>query len=92
MNNPHNLPINPETGTIFSRAELKEAFEMVQDPTNWKNPIDAAIPAYMKDAVEEAVIFYAGCRPTFEEVNKRARRSMRRLRVKAVGYYAAVGA
>jgi hypothetical protein len=92
MNNPYNLPINPETGTIFSRAELREAFEMVEDPANWKNPIDAAIPAYMRDCVEEAVVFFAGCRPTFEAVNPKARRSMRRLRVRAVGYYAAVGA
>jgi hypothetical protein len=92
MNNPYNLPINPETVTIYSRAELREAFEMVEDPTNWKNPIDAAIPAYMHDAVEQAVIFYAGCHPTFTEVNPRARRSVRRLRVQAVGYYMAVGA
>lgn len=91
MSNPNNLPINPETGTIFSRAELREAFEMVQDETNWKNPIDAAIPAYMRDAVEEAVVFFAGCRPTFTAINK-GRRSLRRLRVQAVGYYAAVGA
>jgi hypothetical protein len=91
MNNPYNLPINPETGTIYSRAELREAFEAVQDPANWKNPIDAVIPCYMQDATEQAVIFYAGCRPTFTAINK-GRRSMRRLSVTAVGYYAAVGA
>ena len=92
MHNPYNLPINPETGTIYSRADLHEAFEAVQDPANWKNPILAVIPEYMQDVTEEAVKFYAGCRPTFTPLNKRARRSLRRLRVEAVGYYAAVGA
>jgi hypothetical protein len=84
--------INPETGTIYSRAELHEAFEAVQDETNWKMPINAAIPEYMRDVVEQAVIFYAGCRPTFTPINPRARKAARRLNVKAVGYYAAVGA
>jgi hypothetical protein len=92
MHNPYNLPINPETGTIYSRAELREAFDAVQDETNWKLPIDAAIPAYMRDVTEEAVVFFAGCRPTFTAINPKARRSVRRLRVQAIGYYAAVGA
>jgi len=92
MHNPYNLPINPETGTIYSRAELREAFEAVEDPSNWKMPIDAAIPVYMRDVTEQAVIFFAGCTPTFEAINPKARRSVRRLRVRAVGYYAAVGA
>lgn len=93
MNTPNNnLPINPETGTIYSRFDLKEAFEAVQDPSNWKMPIDAAIPAYMEDVTREAVIFFAGCRPTFTVVNPRARKSVRRLRCQAVGYYVAVGA
>jgi hypothetical protein len=87
-----NLPINPETGTIYFRAQLREAFDAVQDSSNWKNPIDAAIPAYMKDVTEQAVIFFAGCRPTFTAVNPKARKSLRRLRCQAVGYYVAVGA
>jgi len=91
MTNPNQLPIDPETGTIYSRADLHEAFEAVQDPANWKMPIDAAIPAYMRDVTEQAVIFFAGCKPTFTAINK-GRRSLRRLRVQAVGYYAAVGA
>lgn len=85
-------PINKETGTIYSRAELREAFEAVQDATNWKNPIDAAIPEWQRDVVEQAVIFFAGCRPVFTPVNPTAKKAVRRLNVKAVGYYAAVGA
>lgn len=85
-------PLNPETGTIYSRAELKEAFEAVEHPEHWKMPIDAAIPEHMRDVVEQAVIFYAGCRPTFTPINPKARKANRRLNVKAVGYYVAVGA
>jgi len=92
MSNLAFLPINPETGTVYSRADLREAFEAVEDPSNWKMPIDAAIPAWAEDITREAVIFFAGCVPTFEEINPKARRSVRRLRVRAVGYYAAVGA
>jgi len=93
MHNAMQTPtINPETGTIYSRAELREAFEAVQDATNWKLPINAAIPEYMRDVTEQAVIFFAGCRPVFTPVNPKARKAARRLNVQAVGYYAAVGA
>ena len=84
--------MNPETGTQYSRAELREAFEMVQHHENWKLPIDSAIPECMADQVREAVIFFAGCVPTFTAVNPKAKASFRRLRVRAIGYYAAVGA
>ncbi len=92
MSNSATKTIHPETGTVYSRAELREAFELVQDETNWKMPINAAIPEYMRDVVEEAVVFFAGCRPTFTVVNPAARKAQRRLNVKAIGYYAAVGA
>ena len=92
MTNATPQTINPETGTKYSRAELREAFEAVQNETNWKMPIDAAIPEYMEDVTREAVIFFAGCKPTFTVVNPKAKRSARRLNCKAVGYYVAVGA
>jgi hypothetical protein len=92
MHTSSSSPINPETGSVYSRAELREAFEAVQHPDNWKLAIDAAIPEYMREVTREAVVFFAGCVPTFEPVNPKARKSFRRLRVRAVGYYAAVGA
>lgn len=73
----------------YSRAELRKAFERVQDKTNWKNPIDVTLP-YLKPSerslIHAAVVFFAGCEPTFEVLNTRQHR------VRAVGYYAAVGA
>jgi hypothetical protein len=78
--------VNPETGTKYSRAELHAAFSAVQDPANWKNPIDAVIDASAQDVTLEAVVFFAGCLPTFKK------RGDGRLNVKAVGYYVAVGA
>lgn len=79
--------LNPETMTKYSAAELRFAFELVQDETNWKNPICAAIPDHYVDQVTEAVVFFAGCRPTFKPL---ARKGM--VQCNAVGYYNAVGA
>lgn len=91
---------NQETGTRYSHAELKAAFERVEDRTNWKNPIvGALIPAAERDVTEQAVIFFAGCRPTFRAAKRtdhdgrngqKAKRGD--LLVDAAGYYLAVGA
>lgn len=86
MANTTNTTRNPETGTIYSRAELHAAFGRVQDPTNWKNPISAMIPAGHEDITREAVIFFAGCVPVFTNAGGG------NLFCRAVGYYAAVGA
>lgn len=88
MDNVTNKTINPETGTIYSRAELKAAFEKVRNTDNWKNPINAVIPQSDAEITRQAVIFFAGCSPKFTT----ARVDDGYLRVKAVGYYAAVGA
>lgn len=80
--------INPETGTQYSKMELREAFEAVENPSNWKLAIDSMICREYRDITEEAVVFFAGCRPTFAEVEGHSGL----LRVKAIGYYAAVGA
>jgi len=75
-----------ETGTKYSRAELKAAFELVEDKTNWKNPINKVVGADANlDMIREAVIFFAGCVPTYTLEGTS-------YRVKAVGYYVAVGA
>ena len=83
--------INPETGTRFSRAELKAAFDRVCNPNNWKMPIRGVmISAADREITEEAVIFFAGCRPEFREVTRPGFEGQ--LMVHAVGYYMAVGA
>ena len=81
-------------GVDYMKSELKRAFEMVEDPTNWKNPIcDAPIPAYMRDVVEEAVVFFAGCRPNFKPfVNAKGEANFRLMLVNAPGYYLSIGA
>lgn len=81
-------------GRNITRAELQLAFDAVADKSNWKNPIDTFIDldTYTMQVVRHAVIFFAGCVPTFEAVSGQTTGGLRRYRVKAVGYYIAVGA
>lgn len=76
---------NPETGTKYSRAELKAAFDAVCDRSNWKNPVQGTILPKDEDVTREAVIFFTGSVPKF-----RARPSGRLL-VEAAGYYKTIG-
>lgn len=81
--------MNPETGTPYSRAQLIEAFQAVQNKSNWKHPIDATIAPPLSftidlDKLRDAVIFFTGSVPTFKK-------SDGWLRVKAAGYYATIG-
>ncbi len=91
-----NVFINNETGTPFSRAQLSEAFSLVSDAGDWKNPVDACVTPFCASErnvrladllrmIEEAVIFYTGSVPTIE--NDGGSYSVR-----AVGYYKAIGA
>ena len=50
-------------------------------------PIDATIEGDDSDVVSQAIIYFAGCAPSFEPIH-----GTERLRVRAVGYYQAVGA
>ena len=62
-----------------SREELKEYFEKVQNPNDWKAPINALVDPADVDGVTEAVIFYTGTIPEYK-------RSGKQVRVTAVGY------
>lgn len=87
----HNKQINPETGTVYSRQELHDAFTLIQDKNNWKNPIDSTLPRGADvQMFHEAVIFFAGCTPKFSMSYNAS--GMQVIRVKAKGYYMAVGA
>jgi hypothetical protein len=58
----------PGIVTGFRLDQLKEAFERVCDPRNWRAPIRAVIPAVDRLLVEKAVRWYAETEPRFEEV------------------------
>jgi len=60
--------INPETGSIWSRARLTAAFNRVADAADWKAPISARIiidSAEEKARIREAIIFFTATVPTF---------------------------
>ncbi len=67
-------------------SELRVAFDRVQNQENWKNPIDAVILLKDQKIVEAAIIHYAGSVPTFSRIDGN------NVRVKAAGYYSAIGA
>jgi hypothetical protein len=82
---------DPEyTGTKWTRTELKAAFERVQ-AENWKDPIDANIPATDMCITNAAIRFYTGSVPNFTIISIKPS-PFKNLRVTATGYYAAVGA
>ena len=51
----------------MTRGELRAAFDLVADPTDWKNPINAVVglDEQTKTMVYEAVRFFTGCTPKF---------------------------
>jgi hypothetical protein len=56
--------------TPEKRAALKEAFELVQDKTFWKNPVNATFDATVTnpELVAEAIMFYQGAEAMFQVV------------------------
>lgn len=43
------------------RPDLAKAFESVQDPDDWRGPINAKVPSSSLDLVIEAIKWYCGC-------------------------------
>ena len=70
------------------QAKLSAAFDRVKNAKHWKNPINKilALTPEERNVIEDAVIHFAGCVPTFIKM------ADGRTRVVAVGYYNAVGA
>ena len=79
--NPDNKPIFAG----FSRNQLAEAFEKVQDKKHWKNPIDAIIQKEDISIVNAAIDFFAGGGAVFSIHHKGTR-------VTAPGYFVLIGA
>jgi hypothetical protein len=74
----------------FTREELEAAFALVRHPENWKLPIDATLqedPSLLRiDAIRAAVPFFTGSVASVTQAKGG------KVRVRARGYYAAVGA
>jgi hypothetical protein len=75
-------------GKSITVAELRSAFEMVCDSSNWKNPIDVRIDNpgdHMLEVIKDAVMYFAGCTAYFRPHEDT-------VHVTAKGYYLAIGA
>lgn len=71
----------------YCHEELKAAFELVENKTNWKLPIDTTIESKQVDVVRDAVPFFTGSIAHFTPIM-----GTDKVRVQASGYYSAVGA
>ena len=72
-------PVNLYKG--YTEAELREAFEQIQDKEDWKNPIKAVIKSYEFSKFEAAVEFFTSSQLEIVE------RGVNQFRVYASGYY-----
>lgn len=85
---------NFENSTIvdgFSIAELRRAFERVQDKADWKNPIDAFIgqaDTTERRKIATAIEFFTGSRAEWISAQRRTKAVWT---VQAPGYYQACG-
>lgn len=82
-------------------TRLQKVFDLVQDKPNWKQSIDNCVLAHQAtdEEIIEAVVFFAGCVPTVTSCQVPVHHPQGLVsfmadawHVKAVGYYAAVGA
>ena len=73
----------------YTRDQLKEAFEKVQNKDHWKNPIDAVIPKQAMDITADAIHFFTGTQAFFSS-NRLTLKEVQDgcVRVTAIGYYA----
>jgi len=77
----------------FTQSELEEAFNKVAPKDNWKMPVDATAEfssVRERIALHVAVPFFTGSVPTLEFVTDNGEFST--YKVKAAGYYEAIGA
>lgn len=79
-------------GRPVTRGELRDAFDTVADSKNWKNPIAAVILLDDDEAlqlVKLATVFFTGS--VLEVLSASDFNGYRRFKVRAAGYYSAVG-
>lgn len=90
------LPGMEVAGKPVTRAMLSPLFDLVADPTNWKNPIRATVRlnSHQLMLMKVAVCFYAGCEARVEALTTHVEfdaegRPVMDYVVTAKGYYAA---
>tara|TARA_Y100000310_G_C20549394_1_gene747263 strand:+ start:202 stop:441 length:240 start_codon:yes stop_codon:yes gene_type:complete len=72
---------------MFSQAQLSEAFDRVQDPSDWRNAIDAFVTVDWLKVTEEAIIHFTGTVPTVTRIPGADNQLyMTRYRLQSVGY------
>jgi hypothetical protein len=72
----------------FTHEELKAAFERVEDSSDWKQAIDALVPASKREVTAAAIEYFTGTEASFWELRAQYSTGERLLHVKAPGYYA----
>jgi hypothetical protein len=73
----------------FTREQMLEWFNKVQDDKHWKNPINKVITKPSSEelaCLREAVVYYTGSMITVTEMKGN------KIRVEADGYYLTIGA
>ena len=70
--------------TKYSVEDMRKVFEKIEDPTNWKNEINALIPHHLFGIAADAVEFYTA---TKLEVVGGPEPLTGRILVHAPGYY-----
>lgn len=82
-------------GLMYKRKELSDAFDLVRDETNWKNPIKKIVQFEQEPGktlgdfatlVRDSIIFFTGSTPKVSGMGNY------RLLFQADGYYLAIGA
>ena len=69
----------------YTQEELRQAFDKIKKPGNWKGPIRATIPAEDYELAAAAVAYFTGSNL---EITKNKNNQYT---VYAAGYYAAIG-
>jgi hypothetical protein len=88
MKNKNQTEASREAET-FSPQLMRAAFVDVQNRSDWKAPINSVCCVVNQELTRQAVIFFTGTEPTFEEMTpaeQATQFSGRRVRVKAAGY------
>lgn len=85
--------VSQVNGKPVTRGQLEAAFEKVKPIGNWKNPISAVVILDVEEMamIEEAIRFFTGSVAEFVELAK-LKDGKGRYRVRADGYYLAIGA
>lgn len=93
LKNAQSEVVSRVDGVPFTYQELTEFFNRAVDKRNWKNPIDAVVELHGDReliGLREAIRFFTGSEASFLPLIG-AKLPACRYRVRAAGYYEAVG-